>query len=271
MSLTQQASLAEQEWTFGIITNGGDLRYVIHSIRELRIPTYEIVIVGNHLQNYDVGTDVRQFPFDESIKTGWITRKKNMIYQEAKYENLAMLHDYIYIHPDFYTGFLKFGNDWEFCVTQVKNLDGTRYRDYALFPYYPWWKTLGMECNKFLLPYWMPNDIRLNRFVYVSGSFYCIKKQTALRFPLNEQIVWGGEGEDVELCARLANEHILIKVNPHSTVQFMKYKVRAFCMDQDHLNVQDLKVLMDALKALNDRDPHFFSKDNKLDWMRRDA
>jgi hypothetical protein len=257
------------DWTFGIITNGGDLKYVIYSIRQLKIPNYEIIVVGNHPQTYDAGPDVICIPFDETIKPAWITRKKNIIHEQAKYENIAMLHDYIFIHPDFYTGFLKFGNDWEFCVTQIKNADGTRYRDYLLFPYYPWWKKLGMECKKFLLPYWMPNDYRLNRFMYVSGSFYIIKKQTALRFPLNEDIVWGGEGEDVELCVRLANENILIKVNPHSTVQFMKFKVKAFCMDHEHLNIHDLKALNEALKGLEERDPEFFKQ--KLDWMKRDT
>ena len=256
------------DWTFGIVTNGGDIKHVIYSIRQLQIPNYEIIVCGNHLQNYDIGTDVKQIPFDETIKAGWITRKKNIICQAARYEHIAMLHDYIYVHPDFYTGFLKYGSDWEFCVCQIKNLDGTRYRDYLLFPYYPWWKKLGLPCNKFLIPYWMPNDYRMNRFMYVSGSFYIIKKQTALRFPLNETIVWGGEGEDVELCVRLANENVLIKMNPHSTVQFMKYKVRAFCCDHEHLNLQDLKVLQDALKDLEKRDPEFFKR--KLDWLRKD-
>ena len=256
------------DWTFGIVTNGGDIKNVIYSIRLLKIPNYEIIVVGQHLQNYEIGKDVKQLPFDETVRPGWITKKKNMIHEEAKYENIAVLHDYIFVHPDFYTGFLKFGNDWEYCVCQIKNADGTRYRDYALFPYYPWWKKLGMVCNKFLLPYWMPNDTRLNRFVYVSGSFYVIKKETALRIPLNESIVWGAQGEDVEHCVRLANENVLIKMNPHSTVQFMKYKMRVFCMDHEHLDIHDLKKLMDALKSLEEREPDFFKR--KFDWLQRE-
>jgi hypothetical protein len=257
------------EFTFGIITNGGNLFHVVNSIRAQNIPTYEIIIVGEFQRNFELDDRIVHIPFDESVKAGWITKKKNLIAQAAKYERLVMMHDYIVLHPNFYAGFVRLGDDWNFCVTQILNGDGSRFRDYILFPYYSWWKKhLGMECNKFLLPYWLPNDARLNRFMYVSGSFYCIKKTIALQYPLNEDICWGGEGEDVELCVRLANDGILIKMNPHSTVQFMKMKDRAFCCPQDHLDIHDIKRLMDALRELDKRDPEFFK--SKLSWLPRD-
>lgn len=76
---------------------------------------------------------------------------------------------------------------------------------------------------------------KLNKFTYISGSFYVIKRETARKYPLNESLVWMG-GEDVELSVRLANENVIMKSNQFSTVQFMKYKVRSFCCDHEHVS-----------------------------------
>ena len=255
------------EFTFGITTNGGNLQYIIQSIRAQNIPTYEIIIIGEFQRNFEMDDHIVHIPFDETVKAGWITKKKNLIAQAAKYERLILMHDYIVLHPGFYEGFLKFGDNWEFCTTQILNGDGSRFRDYMFFPYYSWWKNLGMECKKFLLPYWVPNDKYMNRFMYVSGSFYCIKKTTALKYPLNEELVWGG-GEDVELSVRLANDNVIIKCNLYSKVQCMKMKDRAFCCPQDHMDIHDVKKIMDACKALNERDPEFFKTPH--DWLKNE-
>ena len=252
----------EMEFTFGIVTNGGDLQHLIQSIRMLQIPStqYEIIIVGAFAPTFELKEDVVAISFDETQKEGWITRKKNMICERAKFENIVLMHDYMFVHPDFYTGFLKFGNDWEVCVTQIKNADGSRYRDYIFFPYYPWWKaSLKRECNKFLLPYWMKTNKYINRFQYISGSVYCVKKTTALQHPLDETLCWG-QGEDVQFSNELANHRILMKCNPYSTIQFMKYKVRAFCCDTDHVEIHELKEFLDACVELEQREPDFFTE-----------
>lgn len=244
-------------FTFGIVTNNGDLTYPLLSIRQLNIPNYEIIIVGNP-SKYTLDKHTTIISFDETIKEGWITKKKNMICEKAKYDNIVLMHDYIFIHPDFYTGFLKFGENYNICVTKILNADNTRYRDYILFPQYPWWnKVTDWKCQKFLLPYWLPNNHKLNKFIYVSGSFYVIKKDIALKYPLDENLVWGTD-EDVQLSINLTNDDILIKCNQYSTVQFMKYKVRAYCMDQDILNIHDVKNLLTALDNLEKNDPDFF-------------
>ena len=66
------------KFTFGIITSGIDDRIgrIIDSIESLNIPKYEIIIVGNcNLKR----TNTRIIPFDEDIKSKWITKKKNII------------------------------------------------------------------------------------------------------------------------------------------------------------------------------------------------
>ena len=85
------------QWTFGIITVYEDkqrLQEIIESIRNLNIPEYEILFVGGG-DNSDIdGKDIRKIDFDESVKERWITRKKNILVKEAKYENKFLIHDY---------------------------------------------------------------------------------------------------------------------------------------------------------------------------------
>lgn len=246
------------DFTFGIVTNGQLLDHTIRSIQQLNIPNYEIIIVGSTPTNI-LSEHIRYIPFDESVKEAWITRKKNLICEEAKYENVVLLHDYVIIHPDFYQGFLKFGSNYDVCVPKILNVDGSRYRDYILFPQYHWWsKVTGWKCNKFLLPYWLPTNTKLNKFVYISGSMYVVKKSIALKYPLDERLSWGKD-EDVRFSITLSNNNVLMKCNPHSTVQFMKYKVRAYCMDNDVLSVHDVKQLFTELDRIEKEDPEFFA------------
>ncbi len=214
------------EFTFGIITNGqndDNVLKIIESIRALNIPVFEIIVVGYRCVNpIRFRQNVRFVQFDESLKPNWITRKKNMICELAKYENVVLLHDYVVFHPDWYAGFLRFGNSFDVCVTRILNRDGSRFRDYTLFPLY-----MGEIDTRFsaqcLLPYDFKHTPITARLSYISGAYYVVKKHIALQYPLDESKVWG-EGEDVEFSYRTAGKGILSQVNPHSTVSFLKQK-----------------------------------------------
>jgi hypothetical protein len=125
------------EFTFGIITNGcsnQNLSRIVDSIHAMSIPVFEIIVVGPAETCALPGVSFIQF--DESLKPNWITRKKNMICYLAKYENVVLLHDYIVFDKDWYKGFLQFGNSFDVCINRILNQDGTRFRDYTLFPFY---------------------------------------------------------------------------------------------------------------------------------------
>ena len=109
------------DFTFGIITDGSSDDFIIKiiaSIEEQQIPNYEIIIVGN--SKITPTTHLKVIEFDESIKNKWITRKKNIICEEAQYENIVLMHDYISLDTGWYKGFLKFGNTFGFCITPIK-------------------------------------------------------------------------------------------------------------------------------------------------------
>ena len=107
------------DFTFGIITDGSNdnfVREVVGSIRNQNIPNHEVIVVGGG----DVyGGGAVHIPFDETIKDGWITRKKNIITRESKYENIVYMHDYIALCDGWYDGYVKYGNGFSACMNII--------------------------------------------------------------------------------------------------------------------------------------------------------
>jgi hypothetical protein len=220
------------EFTFGIITNGSNdifLNKIIDSIINNNIPKYEIIIVGN--TTIKCSDTINIVYINENYRKNWITKKKNLIALNAKYDNIVMLHDYIEFESDWYEGFIKYGNNFDWCITKIKNNNNCRFRDYTLFPhdvnfskikYNPTIidKYFSEHC---LLPYDFINTIKTNKYMYISGSYYVIKKNIATKYLLNENLVWG-QSEDVEYSKRLHENGIIIKCNPYSSVKCLKYK-----------------------------------------------
>jgi hypothetical protein len=221
------------EFTFGIITqnNKDCCNLVIDSIVKNNIPCYEIIIVGN--VDIESTNTIKIIQFNEDTQKGWITRKKNIIAENAKYENIVLLHDYVILSDNWYDGFMKFGNNFDICVTKIINQNGQRFRDYTMFPYkvseYGYirdWSPGDIDPyfnNNCLLPYDFVNNKKLNKYMYISGAYYVIKREIALKCPLNEKLLHC-QGEDVELCMRLHNNDIIIQCNQYSSVKFIKYK-----------------------------------------------
>ena len=208
------------DFTFGIITASvsasatatANIECIIKSIKQQNIPNYEIIIVGETCVKGDF---IRVIPFDETIKKGWITKKKNSIAQQAKYENIVFLHDYVELCEGWYEGFLNYGNHFKICINPIKNLSGKRFRDFCLFKEFLTTPTL--------LPYSSKLSPSLSKLAYVSGTYYVVKREIALRFPLDERLSWG-QGEDVLFSQALSKNGILFECNPFSTVTLLKEK-----------------------------------------------
>ena len=216
------------EFTFGIITSDNNLEYaVINSIYHQNIPSdkFEIIVVGGeYLSRYP---DLIHVDFDESQKPMWITRKKNLITKNAKFENIVFMHDYYFLHDNWYEGFKKFGNDWDICMNKILNQDSSRFRDWIIC------YDREFEDRDFSLDevrrgkstrYLPPYDYNKTKNMYISGGYWVAKKQVMEEEPLNEDLVWE-QGEDYEWSERvLLNEKYNYKMNVHSTVQTLKDK-----------------------------------------------
>ena len=209
--------------TFGIITTENTqshLNDIIGSIRSQNIPddSYEILIVGNcNLQNT---SDIKVIPFDDTARSGWTTRKKNIITREAKYENIVYLHDYIEFTKEWHTEFKLFGDDFEVCMNSILNTDMSRYRDWCL-----WMDDANgyVQNNNYLIPYDLKN---LSKMMYISGAYWVAKKKFMMENMLNEKLKWG-QGEDVEWSIRVRKITNFV-INDRSIVKLMKYKDRIF-------------------------------------------
>jgi hypothetical protein len=225
-------------FTFGIVTSGNDdnsVNLVIDSIEQLNIPEYEVIVVGNSGVSRGRTTII---PFNENERPAWITKKKNLITQYAKYENVVYSHDYIVYCPDWYQGWLQHGDDYKVCMNRILNADGTRYRDWCIWPhnnnFVDGIVTRQRGC---LLPYDMTH---LSKYLYFSGAYWVGKKNAMTEFPLNESLLWG-QSEDVEWSLRIREKYDF-SMNKHSSVQLLKYKDRAFD-ESDELTIEQLMMI----------------------------
>jgi hypothetical protein len=208
------------DFTIGIITDGSvDNRVyeIVYSIRSQNIPNYEIIIVGN---SNIIDNDIQVIPFNDLLKSKWITRKKNIITENAKYENVVYMHDYVRLDPEWYSGFLKFGDNFKVCMTKMLRPNGSRFRDWTLDAMADIMGILGEERRyQRLLPY---DVINLSKIMYISGAYWVAKLDVMKKFPLNEKLSWG-ESEDIEWSHRI-RKHYDFSINVDSSVSLIKDK-----------------------------------------------
>jgi len=231
-------STSNDKWTFGIInyntiiTNEGQIDTkntpfigdVIQSILDLNIPKekFEIIIVGGNNYKTDfISDNIKLVYFNESIRSAWITKKKNIIFELAQYENIIVNHDYIMFEKDWYEGYLSFDTEWDVSMCKIKNYDGTRWRDWILL----WNQTAPYTITENGITL-APNRLKyddtsfVNTIRYISGATIIGKKKYLLKNKLDERFCWG-ECEDGEWSGRCRSNWIY-KMNTNSTLKLLK-------------------------------------------------
>jgi hypothetical protein len=204
------------QWSFGIVTGYEDhnrLNEIISSIEKLKIPEYEVLFIGGNRGDYSSeNTNVVFLDFDESIKPIWITRKKNILAQSCRYENLVLMHDYHVFDTSWYSEFKRFGTDWDICSCPQYLINGARNpMDWSL------WDKPG-HGRAWSLDY---NDWSQTQYMYISGGFFIVKKHVMLEEPLDESRGWNEE-EDVEWSLRVRDKYVM-KCNGRSIVRHNKW------------------------------------------------
>ena len=106
--------------SFGILTypgNENEAKKSIKSIENQEIPNYEIIIIGgnDHYKN----RNLNHIEFDESIKNGWITKKRNIFFENAKFDLLVCMHDYLTLDLGWYEGLKKFGHNFDVLSNKI--------------------------------------------------------------------------------------------------------------------------------------------------------
>jgi hypothetical protein len=204
------------QWTFGIVTGFEDhqrLEDIFDSIRRLSIPEYEIILIGGNSNGFIPSVDdVRIIDFDESQKPRWITRKKNILVKEAKYDNIVLMHDYHVFDKDWYLNFKSFGTDWEICSCPQYLITGNRNpMDWSLWDKPNHGRAWSLDYD----------DWSQTQYMYISGGFFIVKKHVLIEEPLDESRGWNEE-EDVEWSMRVRNKYAM-KCNGKSIVRHNKW------------------------------------------------
>ena len=213
-------------WTIGFITNGQQYPLLQRGIESVRreMPDAQLVLIGGE-DYWQVDTHVQ---FDENVKPGWITRKKNLIAQVADHDNIAILHDYLALEPGWGRGVESFGDDWLTCMHKVVNHNGGRYRDWCVIYNDAW---MDPPIDNATPPECVPgrslqySTRGYERWQYYSGSYFCAKKQVMLDTPLDEDRTQGG-GEDVQWSRLLYQKYgeQAFTMNTLSSVRLLKQK-----------------------------------------------
>lgn len=229
--------------TFGIITNIKQpetfvfMNRLVDSIADQHIPNCEIIVVGNYKSAF---AKCIEFPEDNN-GTSYITRKQNIIIDEAKYENVVFLRDYNLILPGWYKGLEHFGDDWNVLMNPILNLDNTRYRDIChwdepgsgdKWTQFEPWTNGGLEVNgrPYLPPYSNLNPI----FCYINGGYFLTKKSFISKYRWKDDLQWG-QAEDVELSLRIRfDKNFKYRFNPYSLVKLQKQKDRLLPVTSPH-------------------------------------
>jgi hypothetical protein len=245
-------------FTFGIITinNIENINKVIDSIEIQNIPNYEIIIVGcNKTFNLTTLNKFKRenclyIPFDETIYPGWITKKKNIITQNAKYENIVYMHDYVILDDNWYNGYLKYGNNFDIIVNVIQNSNGERFRDWVLNMFFlrglylinenrtmprinapdQWIQKSEHVIEKYhinpnIQAHFLSYDDdgkEWQKYIYISGTYWVAKKDVMDEFPLNENLMWA-QSEDIDWCQRVRKKY-MFKCNKYSTCKLIKQK-----------------------------------------------
>lgn len=199
--------------SFGIITSSYVNDNVIDSFLNQNIDNFEIIIVGG--QNVYNNERIKHVSFDESKKRNWITRKKNIITDEAKYENILYAHDYYKLSENWYQN-QKDVLDFDVCMNKILNSDGTRFRDWCV------WDDPDLcfkNGHSIIIPDYGYDK---HKFMYISGGFWISKKDFMLKNRLDETLSWG-EGEDVAWSKNI-RERLNYTMNEKSVINLTKYK-----------------------------------------------
>ena len=181
-------------FTFGIVTDYSApdrIAKIADSIRGLMIPKYEILLVSP-LPDMEKD-DLRNIYMYDPHHKGLVTKKKNIIAQQAQYDNLVIFHDYYEFDSQWYNGYLRFGDDWDVCSNAQLLITGKRhFTDWVVWdsPVFPRYTSLAYS------------DWSHTRYMYQSGGYMLIKREFLLRFPMNESMPWG-TAEDVEWSLRM--------------------------------------------------------------------
>jgi len=191
--------------SFGISTGYTNANHLIKCVNSIRkqskhLNEYEILIIGPEIPkivSHEIkGPDIKFIEFDETKRSLWITRKKNLLAQQANFDRLCLMHDYLYFASDWAKNFKKFEqkHSWNILAFPQQRLNGERF----------WYDWSGFKGPRSLdqREFYKYTDWSHNNEVYISGNIFCVDRFLLLNHPFNENLTHMQE-EDLEWSRRI--------------------------------------------------------------------
>ncbi|MCG8650244.1 MAG: glycosyltransferase [Pirellulales bacterium] len=182
-------------FTFGVLTMGNrndQVQAMIDSIARHCHKDHEILLIVPQTIPQFVGQkNLRQIEFTVEDPYGWITRKKNILCQQARYSDIVICHDRFEFTQNFFDRFEDWGHSYGLAAARIVLPGGKRALD--------WGAVRGKNlswCRGGLLNY---RDYSAGS--YVPGGITMIRKRFWETCRWDESLFWN-EHEDVELCRR---------------------------------------------------------------------
>lgn len=238
--LPVEADAGLERWSFCIPVgpeDAGGLNAVVKRILELNICEKEIILCGRPGANFKYWDKVRIVGEDIPAPPVRISLKKNTLVEAARYENVCILHDRVFLPKNFLEGMKKFGDLFPFTTLQSfyfaskNNLSYRRYSDYcqskgtinlATIDSVPQSFDRSGKLSKFVpagfsvlerLHYIAANPLRYQQNSFATGSLYICKRSTWLSCQQDPDLYWS-EFEDVEQGHRASQMGIPMRINP---------------------------------------------------------
>lgn len=193
-------------WSFGIITNGQRDEWVemmLKSIEKQHIPHFEIIVCGKYKKRPE--KNFVYIDFNERSDKAWVTKKKNLIAEKAKYENLCIMHDRIVFKDGWFAGMKKYGNAFEVMGCKQNLRNGIRAGDWLTYggPFNSLYRIASLDYKDW------------DEWVYLSLQLIIMKKSMYEKVLLDETRYWAGF-EDNDFASRLKDTGYTIRFNPYS-------------------------------------------------------
>jgi hypothetical protein len=202
------------EWSFGIITDGNSpekIREFVASVRKQKIPSYEILICGPYVVSTD-DFDIKVIELKKRENSAWITKKKNLLIEMSKFQNVMIVHDRIYLSEQWFQGMKKWGDNFEvLAVPQILKKTG------RLLPCWAHYKFDLKTLYRWNVPIGLMDFKDWGKHMLDCGPVLIAKKHILLSHPFNESLYWG-EFEDCELSKQLVDHGYLFRINPNAFV-----------------------------------------------------
>lgn len=223
-------------WSFCIPVGSGDpifLNRCVERILDIDVPHKEIILCGKPHADFKYFEDVEIFDDGSDGKVNHLTKKKNILVENANFENICILHDRVLLPLNFYSAITEFGDYYpltgfqSFYFHDKHNLLPRKYSDFNTISQD---LTQEIDINKF-----EKKDTKLiSKFFYcyqhparssfghdyLTGSLYLTKKSLWMKYPQNEKLFWN-DYEDIEYGIRMSSYGVPCRINPYTITQSM--------------------------------------------------